>query len=210
MNEELINILKRVAQLFMKYGIKSVTMDDISHELGISKKTLYNYVKDKNELVSLIIDMEFEVRDKCFSLINNTYKNAIDELYQVHKIVKNIIKEHSPASVYDLKKYYPTEYQKMHTMRRQKLIEHHMMNLKRGKEEGLYRPEINEELITKLQVQRIENSFENDFMTIEETVGPRVFLEFFEYHIRGIATPKGIEELERQLGIIKSEIKPEF
>lgn len=184
MNEELKNILKRVSQLFMRYGIKSVTMDDISHELGISKKTLYQHVKDKGELVSLIIDMEFEEKETCFTTIEWTYVNAIDELYEVHKIVNMILKEYSPSSVYDLKKYYPEVYMKMHFMRREKLMENILDNLKKGKAEGLYRPDINEMLIAKLQVQRIENTFDNELLTIEEMTSPALFHEIFKYHLR--------------------------
>jgi TetR/AcrR family transcriptional regulator, cholesterol catabolism regulator len=205
MNEELKNILKRVNQLFTKYGIKSVTMDDISHELAISKKTLYQYVKDKGELVSLIIDMEFEDKNKCFSQIERTYVNAIDELFQVQKIVNSILKEYSPSSVYDLKKYYPEMHQKMNLMRREKMMEYTLANLKRGKAEGLYRASINEMLITKLQVQRVENTFDNDFLTVEEMITPQIFIEMFNYHIRGIATEKGLIELEKVIDKLKTD-----
>jgi len=199
MKDELASIIRKVSQLFTRYGIKSVTMDDISRELGISKKTLYTYVKDKNELVSLIIDMEFEDRTNTLRELAKTYENAIDELYQVHKIVNTILKEHSPASVYDLKKYYPDEYKKMYKMRREKLLEHFETNLQRGKEEGLYREEINVRIIAKLQVQRVENTFDSDFLTTEELIAPKAFAEIFEYHIRGIATDKGLKELIRTL-----------
>lgn len=205
MNDELKNILKRVNQLFLKYGIKSVTMDDISHELGISKKTLYQHVKDKNELVDLILDMEFEEKNSCFNRIVSSYVNAIDELYQVHKIVNIILKEHSPSSVYDLKKYYPDAYNKMHMFRRQKLLDHNLENLRKGKAEGLYRADINEILIAKLQVQRIEFTFENDFLSVEEMTTPQIFIELFKYHIRGIATEKGLVELEKAIEKLKTD-----
>ncbi len=174
-------------------------MDDISRELGISKKTLYEYVKDKDELVSLIIDLEFEGRSACFTELYKTYKNAIDELYQALKIVNTILKEHSPTSVYDLRKYYPAEYKKMYTMRREKLMEHFITNLERGKEEGLYRSEIDETVIAKLQVLRAESTFDNDFFKTEELISPKIFAEIFEYHIRGIATEKGLKELKNVL-----------
>ncbi len=205
MNDELKNILKRVNQLFLKYGIKSVTMDDISHELGISKKTLYQHVKDKNELIDLILDMEFEEKNTCFDHVERTYLNAIDELYQVQKIVNIILKEHSPSSVYDLKKYYPEAYNKMHKFRRDKLMDHIMENLSKGKAEGLYRQDINEELIAKLQVQRIENAFENDLLSIQEMTSPKLFHEIFIYHIRGISSEKGLKELEIVLEKLKSD-----
>ncbi len=205
MNEELKNIAKKVNQLFTRYGIKSVTMDDISRELGISKKTLYQHVKDKTELVELIVDSEFEEKESCLSKLITTYENAIDEIYQVHKVVIQIFKEYSPTSEYDLRKYYPVVHQRMHQLRRQKLMENYSNNLKKGIEEGLYREEINVELIAKLQVQRVENTFENDFLTIEEMIKPASFIEIFNYHVRGIATEKGLIELEKVIQKMKSD-----
>jgi len=180
-------------------------MDDISRELGISKKTLYQHVKDKNELVDLILDLEFEEKNNCFNDIERTYANAIDELYQVHKFVNVILKEHSPSSVYDLKKYYPEAYNKMHKFRREKLMEHILDNIKKGKSEGLYRQDVNEEIIAKLQVQRFETTFENELLPIKDMTSPVLFHEIFNYHIRGIATEKGLKELEIVLDKLKSD-----
>ncbi len=96
MNEELKNILLKVRELYMKYGIKSITMDDVASELGISKKTLYQYVTDKDDLVGKFIDNEIELRQeeicKCFK----TGFNAIEELFEI-SIFMNKIDEGSES-----------------------------------------------------------------------------------------------------------------
>src|ERR1035437_2884162 len=107
MNEELKNLLSKVRCLYMKYGIKSVTMDDVARELGISKKTLYQYVNDKNELVQKVVEMELDDKAEGFSKMNCSGLNAIEELFEVHKMIRQMLKDYNPSTEYDLRKYYP-------------------------------------------------------------------------------------------------------
>ena len=204
MNEELKNILIKVGCLYKKYGIKSITMDDVSRELGISKKTLYQYVQDKNELVSLVIGLAMEHQVVFFNELYGKGLNAIDELFEVNKMVLQMIKSHNPSEEYDLKKYYPDQFQKIHKIRRDEIYRHIMSNLKKGKEEGLYRVELNEEIIAKVQLMRIENTFDNQIFTDDELLSPKAFLEIFIYHIRGIANDNGIKILEQKLRELES------
>jgi TetR/AcrR family transcriptional regulator, cholesterol catabolism regulator len=199
MNDELKSILTKVGCLYKKYGIKSVTMDDVSRELGISKKTLYQYVTDKNELVSLVIDLEIDYHVNNFDKVFNQGLNAIDEIFEVHKILHQMIREHNASEEYDLKKYYPDQYQKILTVKRDQIYSHSMTNLKKGKKEGLYRPEIKEEIIAKIQLIRILSTIDYQIFTEEELISPKSFLEVFVYHIRGIATDKGLKILENKL-----------
>jgi TetR/AcrR family transcriptional regulator, cholesterol catabolism regulator len=199
MNDELKNILHKVRSMYMRYGIKSVTMDDVSHELGISKKTLYQYVKDKSELVTLVIDEEMEVHSKSFSNLFGSGLNAIEELVEVHKGVIKIMKEHNPSVEYDLKKYYPEQYERIISMRRERMYNNVLNNLIKGKQEGLYRSEIDEVIIAKLQLLRIENTFDNPFFSAEEMTSDKAFREMFIYHLRGIASEKGLEILKEKL-----------
>ena len=199
MNDELKSILQKVRCLYMKYGIKSVTMDDVSRELGISKKTLYQYVKDKSELVEGIIDEELERHTDYFNTLFGKGLNALDELIEVHKSVSLMLKEHNPAVEYDLRKYYPDQYQRIVSIRREHMYNNILANLRKGKEEGLFRAELNEVIIAKLQILRIENTFDNPFTSAEEFTSEKAFLEMFIYHIRGIASEKGLKELEIKL-----------
>jgi AcrR family transcriptional regulator len=204
MNEELKNILMKVRVLFMKYGIKSITMDDIAREMGISKKTLYQYVENKNDLLNKILDLELEESDCAMEKISKSEINAIEALFIVLKFLNQVTKEYSPSAIYDLKKYYPDLYSKMNILRREKIYNRVMKNLEKGISEGLYRNDINEELIAKIQVERIENAIDSDYLSIDELSTPDVFLEIFKYHIRGIATEKGLIELEKEIEKLKA------
>ena len=199
MNEELLNILQKVRCLYMKYGIKSVTMDDVARELGISKKTLYQYLSDKNELVSKVVELELEERGKYFEKECCNDINAIEEVFEVHRMVQKMVKDYNAATEYDLKKYYPDLYNKVIKMRRERIYNNILKNLKKGKAEGLYRSELNEDIIAKLQVSRVEAAFDDEVFTHDEILSDRILIEIFVYHIRGIATDKGLKILEKEI-----------
>jgi len=199
MNEELKNILLRVRELYMKYGIKSITMDDISNELGISKKTLYQYVTDKDDLVGKFIDNEILLRQqeicKCFK----AGYNAIEELFEISIFMNKLMKGQNPVTDHDLKKYYPHHYQKTVKTRRESIYSYILINLKKGKKEGLYREEMKEDIIAKLYLSRVESIHLNDLFSVEEFTSVKLFMELLTYHVRGIASDKGIIVLEEKL-----------
>lgn len=199
MNEDLKNILLKVRELYTKYGIKSITMDDVASELSISKKTLYQYVTDKDDLVGKFIDYEIEVRQeqigRCFSF----GYNAIEELFEISGFMNKLMREQNPATEHDLKKYYPHHHQKTVKTRRDKMFTYILLNLKKGKEEGLYRQDLDVDVIAKLYLSRSENIHFNDLFTVEEFTSLKLFVELLTYHVRGIATEKGIFVLENKL-----------
>lgn len=199
MNDELLNILQKVRCLYMKYGIKSVTMDDVSRELGISKKTLYQYVADKNELVQKVVELEIKDRESCFTNLTHPDLNAIEEVFEVNRMVLQMLKEFNPATEYDLRKYYPELFSLVHKVRREKIYSNVISNLKKGKAEGLYRSDFDEEIIAKLQLSRIESAFDEKVFTQDELMSPRIFKEIFIYHIRGIASDKGLKILDEKM-----------
>ena len=100
-------ILTAVAALFLKYGIRSVSMDDIAHHKGISKKTLYQYFEDKNDLVKQVTTMLLEERMKEYLEATDCSSNAIEELFSIAKLMRKHFRELNPALMYDLQKYHP-------------------------------------------------------------------------------------------------------
>jgi AcrR family transcriptional regulator len=206
MNDELINILSKVRELYTRYGIKSITMDDVARELGISKKTIYQYVTDKDDLVGKFIANEIELRQeeicKCF----RTEFNAIEELFELSIFMNKLIRDQNPATDHDLKKYYPHHYQKVANIRRESTFKYIFQNMKKGIAEGLYRNEIDAEIIAKLYISRVESIHLNDLFTVEEFTSLRLYIELLNYHIRGIATDKGIIILNKKLKEIETNI----
>ena len=174
-------------------------MDDVASELGISKKTLYQFVTDKDDLVGKFIEYEIEAGQeniiKCFKI----GFNAIEELFEISIFMNKMIRDQNPATEHDLRKYYPHHYQKIVKTRRERMYYYILMNLKKGKAEGLYREDMNEEIIAKLYLSRSEGSQFNELFTIDEFTSIKLFVELLTYHIRGIATEKGIIVLEKKI-----------
>lgn len=199
MEKEFENIVEKVSNLYQKYGIKSVTMDDVSRELGISKKTLYAYVANKEELVEKFIEYKTDQKQCNVKWIQEQELNAIEELLAVNQQVVEMLKNFNPATEYDLKKYYPGLYTKLRKHRMDSMYKAVRSNIEKGKKEGFYRAELNGEIIAKIYVSRIENSFESEMFTLDELTSETFINEMMIYHIRGIANKKGIDFLEKKL-----------
>ncbi|MFH2143478.1 MAG: TetR/AcrR family transcriptional regulator [Bacteroidota bacterium] len=205
METELLSIISRVFDLFQKYGIKSVTMDDIAKELGISKKTLYQHFTDKKDLVSKIADYKIEFSIEHNKLLAETKMNAVEELVFVYRFLNKMLKDHNPSMMYDLKKYYPDVFEKMQKVRRDMIYQGMMHNLEKGQKEGFFRSDFNCEIIAKLHVFRIENIVDTDLFTKSDFESSDVFREMFLYHLHGIATEKGKKYLKEKLNMLKPE-----
>lgn len=199
MNDELANILQKVRLLYRKYGIRSVTMDDVSRELGISKKTLYQYVRDKDELVREVIDLELSMGQEYLQLQCSEELNAVEQLGEIVACVSFMMKEYSAVIEYDLKKYYPDLYLKVREIKRDQMFKFLRANLAKGKQEGLYRKNMNVDILSKLNLSFIDSMFESEVISIPEFLDQRYFYEYFEYHLRGIVNENGLQVLEKEL-----------
>ena len=197
--EKLNDIQERVTVLYRKFGIKSVTMDDISRELGISKKTLYQFVTDKDDLVNKVILNELRSVTDCLDQVKANAGNAIEELFEVNRFVLNLIKKYSPAYEYDLKKYYPEAFQTLIKAKRERMHACVLENIRRGKKEEIYRNELEEEIIARMHVSRMEHLRDNPMFSIDEMTKTPTFKEMFIYHIRGMANEKGLKILEENI-----------
>lgn len=199
MNTETDNIIQRIYCLYQKYGIKSITMDDVARELGISKKTIYEHFTDKNDLVNKVYEYEHKFKNQQFDNLFTKGENAIQGLFLVIHFMDEMLKEHNYVVDYDLKKYYPEVFEKKRKRMIEGVYEKIYNNLIRGIKEKLYRSDMDPELIARLHVSRIVSVITSDIFTVEEFTNNNNRRELMIYHIRGIATEKGIKVLEKEL-----------
>jgi AcrR family transcriptional regulator len=172
-------------------------MDDIARNLSISKKTLYQYVKSKDELVEKVLDYDFSenVRVWIHECPDNT-TNAIDQLLNASKYIYDELKDFNPAITFDLQKYH-TEVYRNHMIRKQDLIYELMKkNIVKGISEGLYRENVNSEIVARLYANNLEALTESDLFKRHHISLEMILEIMFENHIRAIATPKGVMYLE--------------
>lgn len=187
-----LQLINTVRCLYQKYGIRSVTMDDVAREMGISKKTLYRLVKDKTELVQKVFRHVMTERAESFLAQTSKAGNAIEELFQVNHCVNEIMRDKHLSMEYDLKKYYPEIHTDLMTFKRQRMYESMKRNLERGKAEGVYRENMDPHILARLYVLRMESIDEEQYLSVDDYTAEDFFNEVFEYHIRGIANEKGI------------------
>jgi AcrR family transcriptional regulator len=147
-------ILFHCFDVFLRLGIKSVSMDDISRSLGISKKTLYTYYNTKNELVSATVELHINEDEKQIKKIVNSSENAIDEMVKIARHILKFLRTMSPSTMYDLHKYHYDVWRLIETKHFAFIFTIIKQNIIRGKLEGLYREEVNEEILAKLYVQQ--------------------------------------------------------
>lgn len=191
-------ILNSALSLYSKYGIKSITMDDLCRELGISKKTLYQHVTDKQDLIRKVIDYEIELQRKGMEKMFLSEMNAIDELMHVNKQIHLSESIHSPTFYFDLKKYYPVIYTEWVEYKRSRLYEMIMRNLKKGVAEGLFRQDMDARVISKLHMARVEMLHASGIIEENELSTGRFIDEIFKYHIHGICNDKGLKYFRQQ------------
>lgn len=200
MSEE-AKILERCERLFMRYGIKSVTMDDVARELGMSKKTLYQYFENKEQLVHKVTSHHFACQNHMVEQVFRHSKTAIDEMFAIAAWMNAMSKNLNPALVYDLRKYHPESWQVFVDHRNNEVINSIKHNLRRGIAEGLYREDLDVEILARIYVARVEMFIDNEIFPYEQFPPQKTFNVFMDYHIRGVATSKGIKYLEK----LKSE-----
>ncbi len=126
-------------------------------------------------------------------------KNAIEEMLTYYELQLKMIKDYKPTLLYDLKKYYPGIYDKVTSRKRKNIYDSVLLNLKRGKKEGLYRSELNEEILARLNLMRVEGIMSLGIFTIDEITSGEFFREVFTYHMYGIVNDKGRKLLEKNI-----------
>ncbi len=198
MNEKLTLILQTSAKLFKKYGIRSISMDDIAKEMGMSKKTLYQYVENKPDLIEKLLSHHVDDSQACI-VEDGEGLNAIDILLRVSMKVSEEMKDFNPVVAFDLEKFYPALYRSFVSAKREHVYKHIKENLDQGIKEGIYRSDIDADLVAKLYVQKLRDVHDPEFLSSVEFSQEKVFQVMFENHIGGISNAEGIAYYERKM-----------
>ena len=192
-------IIESALNLFMREGVKTVNMDDISSFMGISKKTLYQYVNNKADLVEKAFRLHQYRILGMISSIQEKNENAIDELFEIDEKLFLMLKNRPPRLINNLKKYYPNVWEILDEIKKKHLFTCITENIDRGKEQGLYRNEANSNIIAKLMMNTVDALVDDETFPLTKYDFKSLLEENRVYHIRGIATDKGIKYLEQKL-----------
>lgn len=186
-------------QLFLRYGIKSVTMDDIAKEMGMSKKTLYVHFKNKKDLIMKVVTGYLDYHKTQMEEIFSKKLNAIDELFEIYLKNNTEFSEMKPMILFELRKYYPEAWKKYDNFKQSYIPSRVEENLIRGKKEGLYRKNLNSRIIAIAYTNLLNLIFETDQFGEKDYDFKTLYLELFYYHIRGIASDEGYKYIELKM-----------
>jgi AcrR family transcriptional regulator len=199
MEKQELEILETAFSLFNKYGIRSVSMDDVAREMSISKKTIYKYFENKAELVHRCVESVFSTIHEQVERVHAETQNAIDELFDIDNVVGTIMSNHNPGMHFQLAKYYPETYKFIDSGRQKMIRKMIAENIAHGRKQGLYRSDFESGIITFLYCNKVDHIQEEDTELMEAFDMRKLMFESLIYHIRGISTAAGLTYLEEKL-----------
>nr|WKN36293.1 TetR/AcrR family transcriptional regulator [Tunicatimonas sp. TK19036] len=190
-------IAKAAEHLFMNYGFRSVTMDDIAKRLGISKKTIYQHFRDKDEVVRLATFRILEREKTLLDHIQNQAKDAIHELHLLSNYLRQHIVNINPSALFDLQKYHPDAWEIYLNFKDKVFLQSVEATLNRGMKEGCFRPNIDPKILSVLRIELIHLSFDDRVFPKDEYDWREVHSQLFDHFTYGILTPKGVQAFEK-------------
>jgi AcrR family transcriptional regulator len=185
-------ILALVAGMYLKYGVRSVSMDDIAHELAISKKTIYQHFEDKDDLVKQVTLLVLKDRQNEFDKIGEEAANAIEELSKVSICIRKEFTELNPSLMYDIQKYHPQAWELFLKHEKEVIEKSIVRNLEQGVAQGYFRTEIDVRVLARLRVQQIHMSFDDGLFPKKEFDFTEVQMQMFDHFVYGLLTNEGL------------------
>lgn len=205
MEEKKIEIMEKAGEVFMRYGVKSVTMDDLAKSLGVSKKTIYKYFRDKNDLVKHIVKAKTELDKTVCETSKLEAVNAIDELILISKSVSDMFGQLHTSVFFDLKKYHRAAWDIMDAHKNDYVRDQIIDNIQRGISEGLYRKDLNSDIISTVYLTTMDAIFDGLTFNQSNMNLSIILIEVIRFQIRGMANDSGLSYLKERLKMEKND-----
>ncbi len=190
-------IILKSAELFLNLGFKSVTMDDIANEMGISKKTIYVHFENKTKLVEAVTFSLFDTICEGIDHICDASNNPIEELYDIKMFVMNHLKNEKTSPQYQLKKYYPQIFEVLRIKQFEKMHDSVKDSLQKGVDTSLFRPNIDVDFISRMYFNGM-TGIKDESIFPQKIYNMEYLMEsYLEYHLRAIVTEKGFKILNQ-------------
>ena len=190
-------IQQKAEELFRRYGIRSVTMDEIANQLGISKKTIYQYYSDKEALVQDIFKtITNHNRQRCIQ-VKTEAENAIHEQYLSSDAVQEIFNNMNSAVLFDLNRFHPNVFADFEKHKKQFLFKIIKENIVRGIKEGLFRKDIDVDIVTWMELEMVSGIFHNEEIVNGRTNAAHFEKEVKDFFLHGLCTDKGLSFISK-------------
>jgi len=192
MEETRKKVLKAADELFMRYGIRSVSMDDIAHHVGISKKTVYAAYADKDDLVKAVYLLHHEAWQQEIASIKSRAEDAMEELLALSEHLRSKMGTMNPTVMFDLRKYHRAVWDEWTEYNNKVLRDMVGETIRRGIREGVFRSEIEVEVLSTLRMQQVEMGFNEQLFPPKDFRVDAVQVQLFDHFIFGLLTPEGM------------------
>lgn len=199
-------ILKTSLELFFKYGIKRVTMDDIAKELGMSKKTIYQFYKEKDDIVNQLCDVEMCKHEQEFEIAHQQSKDPVHEIMLLSEQMTEMMQHINPVFFLDLQKYYPTALQRFQKFKRECAFNQIKRNIVKGKELGIYRSDIDPDFAANYRLNQIDMfMFGKTTYTFDKISFTKVHELLLDMFVHGVCSIKGHKLINKYKKIQEEE-----
>ena len=197
--EQDTNLLESVESLFMRFGIKSITMDDIARELGISKKTLYQMVESKDALVIKVLGHHISREKNQCQCLSKDAGNAVEEIFSIMDANSHELAQMKTNIINDLQKYHRDAWVMLRNFQYDFVLKIIRENLIRGRKEGLYREDFDIDILAKLHLSTAFSLFDEQLFPAGSTSKVNLFKEYMMHFLHGIVSAKGLTYLKKKL-----------
>jgi len=194
-------IIQGGEELFLTAGIKSVTMDDIAKHLGMSKKTIYQFFKDKNDLVIALVTKKLKEDEEQMEAIISKSGNVIEEMINMMKCSEDIFSRINPIVIHDMQKYHPDAWAQFQKFKAEVIVSTLEELLTKGIKQGYIRPDIDVRILARMRVAQVELGFNTQVFPVAEFNPWKVQVQFLEHFNYGICTLKGYKLLNQYKNI---------
>ena len=184
-------IRQQAHALFMQYGLRSVSMDDIANSMGMSKKTIYQYFTDKDQLVDEVVSLKINQNQLICDCDRSRAENAIHEIFLAMDLVTQMFRSMNPSLLFDMQKYYPKAFGKFLEHKNNYLYNVIKTNLHTGIKEELYRPDLKIDVLSRFRVESIVLPFNPEFHTKVKSDMAEIQEELTLHFLFGLVTQKG-------------------
>jgi AcrR family transcriptional regulator len=198
-------IMQAAHELFYQFGIRSITMDDIAKHLSISKKTIYRFFDEKDQIVNACCSGDLSDHGCRMEEIAKNSKDAIHEMMGFMNHLSGMFSAMNPNLFYDLQKFHPDAWKAFRNFKEQKMMMMVEDNLKRGIKEGLYRADINIKVLARLRIEQVELGLNPVVFPPAKFNFREVQLALLDHFIHGITTLKGHKLINKYRQIKEDE-----
>lgn len=177
--------------LFFRYGVRHVTMDDIARDLGMSKKTIYQYYREKDDLVNELCEIELGNRECQFREFHVKSKDPIHEIMLISKQLREMMQHINPSFFHDIRKLYPVAFERFQKFREQCVYRNIHANIRRGIAEGYYREDLDPDFVSRYRIAQVDMIIFGDYFSFEKTSFLKTHEMLLELFVYSICTIKG-------------------